>query len=65
MRIDESRQEHFARKIVLNRVLSGQFECAGILANVNDLVAADRDGLRPWLLRIHGIDLRIGEDPIR
>jgi hypothetical protein len=65
MSIDESWQEHLARKVVLNRVFSGQFERAGVLANVNDLIAADRDGLRPWLLRIHGIHLRIGEDPIR
>ena len=65
VRIDESWQEHLARKVVLNSVFSGQFERAGILANVDDLIAADRDSLRPRLLRIDGIHLRIGEDPIR
>ena len=55
----------FGRKVVLNGVLSGQLERSGILAYVDDLIAADRDGLRPWLMRIHGIHLRIDEDPIR
>ena len=53
---DDPRQDHFSVEVGQDGVVTDELDHAPIVADVDDVGAADRDGRRPRLLRVRGVD---------